>query len=727
MSLSQIPLNPGVYVDDTPLKAKGFFVAADKIRFVRGLPQVMGGWELLTATQLSGICRGLHSWMDANLVKWVAVGTHTNLYGITDSIVYDFTPVVARGPLTNPFTTTLALTTVSVAHTAHGRNQGDGVNFSNASAVNGITVNGTYAITSVTDANNYVITTTQTASGSGSGGGTVYCKYFLSIGLENDIGALGYGTALYSTGSTYSSPGTGEIFPRSWSIYNLGPNLIASPRGGKMYEIAPIATATELTTNGSFTGSATSWTLGAGWAYGSNNIVATSATAFVTQSSLVTAPNSFNLVSVDVTTYVAGSLSVTLGADTVISGIAATGRYYGTDFTTGISTVQLSGLNACMTVDNVSVTQLTTAEVIPNAPTQNTVVIVTAEGFVMTGGTIAAASGNFDPLHLRWSDIGSVSKSEQTWTPSSTNLSGFVTLRAGSRIVGMKLSTNEILVWTDKALYAGTYVNNSSLVYSFRLVGMNCGLIGPNAAAVLGGVAYWMDTTGQVWAYSGGAPTQIKSTMSKDMFDNLSLVQQDKIYASAISQFSEVIWLYPDKRDGNECSRYSLFCTSEAVAPPQGTNPGAFVGCFAPGTFDRTAMIDSSIGLPYPIAVSSTGYVYFHEKGNTANGGALSWSLETGSINIGDGSTLWRVKSFIPDFAGFVGGATMTAFGYKYPQSTPTTTGPYAFTSMSEKIDILSSPPIGRETAFLFEGNSSPAFMRTGVLTMDIEDTGMAF
>jgi hypothetical protein len=96
MSFQKIPLNPGVYVDDTPLKAQGFFTASNKVRFVRGLPQVFGGWEYFSNVSLNGICRGLHAWSDNNTVKWVWAGTHTNLYALTDSLPYDVTPISAR-------------------------------------------------------------------------------------------------------------------------------------------------------------------------------------------------------------------------------------------------------------------------------------------------------------------------------------------------------------------------------------------------------------------------------------------------------------------------------------------------------------------------------------------------------------------------------------------------------------------------------------------------------
>lgn len=740
MAILEIPLNPGVYVDDTPSKAKGFFTRSDKGRFVRGLPQVMGGWELFSTTALSGVPRFLHSWMDRNAIKWLGAGTHTNLYTLTDSLPYDCTPVVARGTVSISFTTTLGSAVVTADWTGHPVVQGQQFRFFNSTvaSVGGVTINTTaativapspwYTALAINTANQITFAGAQTAtSGAGPTAVTVDYEVFLAPGLQNSIGARGYGTGVYSTGSTYSAPATGAVNARTWSGGNYGPNFIASPRGGKIYEYAPITSNTELVTNGTFTGSAAGWTEGAGWTYGANAESAVASNAALSQN-ITLATNAFFLVRFKITGFAAGTLAVSVDGNTVagLTAIAADGTYYGTFFSPGGSkALAFTGTGFTGTIDDISVKQLTTAEAIPNAPTTNDFVIVTPEGFVMTFGTVEAASGNYNPLHVRWSDIGSVVKGEQIWTPGPTNLSSYVTLAIGSYIVGVKVAGGEILVWTDKALYAGSYVNNSGIVYNFRLVGTNCGLIGPNAAAVLGSGAYWMTPVGTVYAYSSGTPVLVKSTMSKDVFDHIALVQQDKIFAGAISQFGDVIFLYPDSRDGNECSRYTLLCTQEITGAPQGTNPG-LVGCFANGTFDRTAWVDAGV-LPYPVAADASGYLYFQEKGDTANGGAFSWLFQTGRIKIGDGTTLWQVNSFIPNFAGLVGGGTVTAFAFKYPQSAATTTGPFNFTAASEKVDLLSGPPIGCEIAFLFQGNSSPAYMRTGILAMDATDTGMSF
>jgi len=75
----------------------------------------------------------------------------------------------------NPLTTTLGSSLVSVNFLSHGFNQGSRFYMSGATAVNGITPNGTFPIVAITDANDFVIDCSvlgATASASGSGGGS---------------------------------------------------------------------------------------------------------------------------------------------------------------------------------------------------------------------------------------------------------------------------------------------------------------------------------------------------------------------------------------------------------------------------------------------------------------------------------------------------------------------------------------------------------------------------
>ena len=143
------------------------------------------------------------------------------------------------GSLTNPFTTTNLSASVKVTHTAHGRNVGDYVNFTGASAVGGITINGWYIVTIVDDADNFHITHGSAAtSTAGPGGGTVatiYCR-----GYTNQ---RGWGQA---------EPGSGGVIipARVWMLESWGEDIVGAYVGGTIYYFdssAGISTSNRMT------------------------------------------------------------------------------------------------------------------------------------------------------------------------------------------------------------------------------------------------------------------------------------------------------------------------------------------------------------------------------------------------------------------------------------------------------------------------------------------------
>ena len=68
-------------------------------------------------------------------------------------------------------------------------------------------------------------------------------------------------------------------------------------------------------------------------------------------------------------------------------------------------------------------------------------------------------------------------------------------LQDGTKIIGALVAKENILVWTDNALYTMKFVG-APFTFGFEQVGTNCGLIGQNAAIEIDGVAYWMGNNG---------------------------------------------------------------------------------------------------------------------------------------------------------------------------------------------------------------------------------------
>ena len=102
-----------------------------------------------------------------------------------------------------------------------------------------------------------------------------------------------------------------------------------------------------------------------------------------------------------------------------------------------------------------------------------------------------------DDMFIRFSADESINE----YTIQATNTAGSQRLQDGTRIMGALVAKENILVWTDNALYTMKFVG-APFTFGFEQVGTNCGLIGQNAAVEIDGVAYWMSNNG-FFAFDG--------------------------------------------------------------------------------------------------------------------------------------------------------------------------------------------------------------------------------
>lgn len=125
------------------------------------------------------------------------------------------------------------------------------------------------------------------------------------------------------------------------------------------------------------------------------------------------------------------------------------------------------------------------ATVVSNAPTTGLYMFVTSERIVVVLG----ADGDF--MTMEWSD----DDDNTVWTPADANTANIRKLQEGSRLMaGTRLAQGVNLVWSDTAVYLMQFTG-TNIVYSTRVVGTNCGLVGPRAFIVVDGIAFWMAPT----------------------------------------------------------------------------------------------------------------------------------------------------------------------------------------------------------------------------------------
>lgn len=247
-ALQPLPITPppGVVKTESSRVIEGRWSDSDGVRFYRLRPQKNGGYVKAVATPTSGVPRAIHAWRDLSFNGYIAAGTYRKLY-VYDTILAqnDITPFRSTGTLANnPFTTTISTPNISVTHTGHGLGAGDTIIFTGATAVGGVTPNGTFTVATVTDTNHYVFVFTSNATSSTTGGGAaVLFSYEIPVGTELGTFGLGYGVGGYGLG-TYGDPHSGStifIEPRVWSLDHFGKLLLAAYNGGSLYTFDPTA------------------------------------------------------------------------------------------------------------------------------------------------------------------------------------------------------------------------------------------------------------------------------------------------------------------------------------------------------------------------------------------------------------------------------------------------------------------------------------------------------
>ena len=64
MPLQKLQFRPGINRDATSYTNEGGWFDADKVRFRKGRPERIGGWEKNTSSSFLGTCRKIHNYSD---------------------------------------------------------------------------------------------------------------------------------------------------------------------------------------------------------------------------------------------------------------------------------------------------------------------------------------------------------------------------------------------------------------------------------------------------------------------------------------------------------------------------------------------------------------------------------------------------------------------------------------------------------------------------------------
>jgi hypothetical protein len=609
MPLQKITLKSGVNRENTRYTNEGGYYESDNVRFRQGTPEKIGGWVRISAATFQGVCRSLWNWVTFGFQNLMGVGTNLKFYILNGGAYNDITPTQTVHTLSGPFAVTSGSNTVIVTDATVSYANNGFVVFTPTVSVGGLSIGGEYQIAYSTGAT-YTITVSGTATG-GTGGGTVYAVYQVNTGPDYAIPLVGWGAGPWGFGAWGVGQSSSDAM-RIWNQFNFGEDLIYGPRGGPLYY----------------------WDASVG--YQASTITMTIANPCVVTTTL----NLPDLTAIVLET--SGALPTGLLVGTTYYTRFVSSTTFNLSLTpTGaliITSGSQSGVHK-ISARGVLVSQLNGASSVPL--TQIFFLVSDASRFVLCFGTNDIGSTVVNPLLIRWSDQESVTE----WSPSITNQAGSIGLSHGSTIITAIQSKQEIVVFTDAALYSLQYLG-PPYVWGSQLLADNTSLAGPNAVALAAGIIYWMGVD-KFYKYDGRLQT-LNCDLLRYVYNDIDRGQFEQVYAATNEGFNEVWWFYPSNGSTKNDS-YVVYNYLENI--------------WYYGTMARTAWLDSGLQ-DYPVAATYSSNLVQHElgvdDGTTATLAPITAFITSSQFDIGDGHNFAFVWRMLPDltFNGSTDGTT---------------------------------------------------------------------
>jgi len=774
MPLQKLAFRPGVNREGTTLSNEGGYFDCDKIRFRSGFPEKIGGWQKDagiasttcptstfvssgTSTQATvtngvfwGVTKGLWNWINLTGYNLLGVGTNLKYYiqNSSGGAYNDVTPIRVTTLATEiTFTATSGSTTIQVNDDAHGAQVGDFVCFSSAvslgGAITATVLNREYQIQTVTSNNTYTITSSVAANGSdtGTGGAATIGNYQLTTGfttftLGTGWGAGGWGGSVGPSATTaltasINSSSTAAIAVTSTTGFTVGTMYVGTE--GISFTAVTATTFAGTITRG----------------------VNTTAAAHTNGDAVYQYPSTATGWGSPATTGIGIQLRLwsqsNYGEDLVINPRGGAMYYWANNASANVyDRCQIIKASTGIVTKAGTITPDTTCPSLVNF-----VLISDSSRFTFAFGTNdptgVYASTAQDPMQVRWSDQNTVA----TWTPAITNQAGGIKLSHGSQIITAIQTRQEILVFTDAALYSFQYLG-APYVWGNQLLGDNISIAGPNTVAVVNNVTYWMGAD-KFYVYSGRIET-LPCSLRQFVFDNINLTESYQFCAGTNEGYSEVWWFYcsmtgTTSTGGNSTGtpaspnrmldRYVIYNHLEKIW---------YYGTWnCTGARPRTAWLDSPLraqpiaGIAYNSSnVYQNADVVYHEttvdNNETSTPTAIDAYVQSSDFDIGDGHNFGFVWRLIPDitFNGSTSAAPAANFSVR-PRTFPganygsaddravtsaqsyTTTTVYNVQLFTEQVYVRIR---GRQMAFKIESTDLGTSWQLGVPRIDVRPDG---
>ena len=743
MALQQIKFAPGIDKQDTSVGAVGRWIDSDNVRFRYGLPEKVGGWQSLLPDTIVGVARKQHAIVDTSGNRYVILGTDKFLICYFEGGLHDITPfdtdsngaviALASTVVTNTANTSITITTGS---TLHGFKEGDIVFFSafavpsGSSLSNASFLNKPYQVITVPSNTTFTITSpTQEAGGGTLTNGTCTINPYARVGPAAQTYGYGFGVGQYggTVQGSASSTLNGTIAAADTTI-SLADSRNFTASGTALignFSAGSYATTSELVT---YTGNSDA---------APGNLTTVSRSQLGTTAPTNTTTGTTVTQATDWTGWGDPVVASTVTLEPGLWSLSSFGEVLVASIFNGKTFTWNSGDAARLTK---RASQLTTNFPTTNNPdkTRLTLVSPTTRHLIHFGteDTIGTPTTQEDLL-IRFSEQENINE----YTIQAVNTAGSQRLQDGTKIMGAISAKENILVWTDNALYTMKFVG-APFTFGFEQVGTNCGLIGQNAAIEIDGVAYWMSNNG-FFSFDGTVNT-LPCSVEDYVFDDADTTKGQQINAGINNLFTEVTWWYPSQ--GSEFNdRYVVYNYGQTNEPVRMGN--WYTGINSNSI--RTTWMDTSVyPKPYATSFDSNKTGSFPViGGETGLGQTVFFEQETGTDQINPNGTTTTLTSFVesfdfalqtdqgigeyflsmgrflPNFKNLIGNAVINVSVTPYPAQANTDSSFSPFT-IDSATTFVSTRARGRYAAIKIENTGTGQSWRFGTFQADLKPDG---
>jgi len=318
---------------------------------------------------------------------------------------------------------------------------------------------------------------------------------------------------------------------------------------------------------------------------------------------------------------------------------------------------------------------------------------------------------------VAWSDANQ----PQVWSTSAIPGDAGADRVTGAKIVaGLPLRAGQTaaILWSLDSVIRMDYVGGQA-IWRFATLSTQSTILAQNSVIEYDGVYFWIGV--DRFLYFDSSVKELPNDLNQNwFFDNLNYDQRQKIWATKIPRFGEVIWHYP-RGDSLECNATIVF--------------NVRLKTWYDNSVSRSAGYYSQV-VQYPIWAGSyqepsgSYGLYQHEFGYNAVIGDVESAIESYFITqnfgyptggVGDspqGISRWtRLTRIEPDFIQ-TGDMTISVIGYEFAQAPMEPITSYVFTPTTGKVDMREQR---RHILLKFESNVLNGFYEAGKVIIHTE------